>query len=232
MSNLPLYVSSIFILTVFLTVLIFYIAARKSKKTLIVLLGWLLVQGLISITGFYKATDSIPPRFSLLVLPPLIIIGILFLTANGKKYIDGLNIKMLTILHIIRIPVEIVLLWLSIYKLIPEIMTFQGRNFDVAAGLTAPLVFYFGFQKNKISSITILLWNILCIVLLLIIVSIAVLSAPFPFQQLGFNQPNIALLYFPYIWLPCCIVPLVLFSHLASIRQLLNRERSPKKIGI
>lgn len=25
------------------------------------------------------------------------------------------------------------------------------------------------------------------------------LSAPFPFQKLGFEQPNIALLYFPFV---------------------------------
>ena len=69
-----------------------------------------------------------------------------------------------------------------------------------------------------------LVWNILGLLLLLNIVVIAVLSAPFRFQLLGFEQPNIAILYFPFIWLPCCIVPLVLFSHLAAIRQLTRKK--------
>jgi hypothetical protein len=30
-------------------------------------------------------------------------------------------------------------------------------------------------------------------------------------------------LYLPYSWLPSIIVPLVLFSHLAAIRQLLKK---------
>jgi hypothetical protein len=42
-------------------------------------------------------------------------------------------------------------------------------------------------------------------------------------QQFAITQPNIAVQYFPFNWLPSVVVPLVLFSHLASIQQLLNR---------
>jgi hypothetical protein len=66
---------------------------------------------------------------------------------------------------------------------------------------------------------------VICLGLLINIVSNAILSAPFPFQQFAFDQPNIAVLYFPFIWLPCCVVPLVLLSHLAAIRQLSNYEK-------
>ncbi|HVF96549.1 MAG TPA: hypothetical protein VM871_04480, partial [Flavisolibacter sp.] len=38
----------------------------------------------------------------------------------------------------------------------------------------------------------------------------------------AFDQPNIAVLYFPFIWLPSFIVPVVLLSHLVCIRQLLK----------
>lgn len=225
MSNIPLSVSFIFILTTFLTILLFYQATSKSKATLFFLLAWITLQGIISLTGFYTLTSGTPPRFALLVVPPIILIIVLFTTPNGKKYMGGLNIKILTILHIVRIPVEMVLLWLSFHKVIPQIMTFEGNNFDIIAGITAPFIFYFGFQKIKISPVTILLWNFLCIGLLLNIVSIAVLSAPFSFQRFGFGQPNIAVLYFPYVWLPCCIVPLVLFSHLVSVRQLIRTKQ-------
>jgi hypothetical protein len=72
-----------------------------------------------------------------------------------------------------------------------------------------------------------LLWNFICLGLLVNIIVNAVLSAPFPFQQFGFSQPNIAVLYFPYVWLPCGIVPLVLLSHLAVIRQLSKKPAEP-----
>ena len=100
-------------------------------------------------------------------------------------------------------------------------MTFTGRNFDILAGLTAPLIAYFGIQKNKLSSKVILIWNFLSLALLINIVINAVLSAPFSFQQFAFDQPNIAVLYFPFVYLPGFIVPAVLFGHLVSIRRIL-----------
>jgi hypothetical protein len=101
-------------------------------------------------------------------------------------------------------------------------MTFEGRNFDIFSGLTAPVIYYSGFIKKRLGKNVILLWNFICLGLLINIVVNAILSAPFPFQMFAFDQPNIAILYFPFVWLPGCVVPLVLLSHLATIRQLLN----------
>jgi hypothetical protein len=61
--------------------------------------------------------------------------------------------------------------------------------------------------------------------LLINIVVNAALSAPSVVQQFAFEQPNIAILYFPFNLLPAVIVPLVLFSHLAAIRQLLRYKK-------
>lgn len=56
------------------------------------------------------------------------------------------------------------------------------------------------------------------ILFLLFIVSIAILSSPLPIQQLAFDQPNIALLIFPYTFLPTCVVPIVLMSHILLLK--------------
>lgn len=227
MDNLPAYISILFGLTTILTSWLFFKAAGGSKAALLIILIWLAVQAFIAMSGFYTVTDSIPPRFLLLVIPPLIGIAALFMTPKGRTFIDNLDLKTLTILHTIRIPVEIVLFFLFTYKTIPELMTFEGRNFDVLSGLSAPFVFYFAFIKKHLGNKIILIWNVICLLLLINIVSTAILSAPFPFQQFGFDQPNIAVLYFPFIWLPCCVVPLVLLSHLAAIRQLSNYRMKP-----
>jgi len=163
-----------------------------------------------------------PPRLALAVTPMFIGIALLFITANGKVFIDKLDAKTLTFLHVIRIPVELVLFGLFLEGKIPELMTFEGRNFDIIAGITAPFVWYFGFVKNKLSTKIILIWNFICLGLLLNIVINAILSAPFPIQQFAFDQPNIAVLYFPFVWLPGCVVPLVLLSHLVVIRRLIR----------
>ncbi len=225
MDSLPLYIGLVFSLTTLLTIYLFYFASNNSTTTIVILLSWIVLQAVISRTGFYTFTDGMPPRFLLLVLPPVLFIIGLFLTSQGRHYLDNLNASALTLLHIVRIPVELVLYWLFVYKIVPQLMTFEGRNFDILSGITAPFVFYFGFVKKQLSRNLLLIWNFICLALLINIVVNAVLSAPFPFQKFALDQPNIAILYFPFVWLPCCIVPLVLLSHLATIRLLLKQKK-------
>jgi hypothetical protein len=108
-------------------------------------------------------------------------------------------------------------------------MTFAGGNYDIISGLTAPVVYYFGFIKKSMSRGLMIGWNIICLGLLMNIVVRAILSTPSPFQQLALSQPNIAILHFPYIWLPSFIVPLVLFSHLINIRYLIRTVPHQKR---
>ena len=224
MEQIPNYLNIFFGLTTLFTIGIFYWAANHSKFTLIILLSWMILQFIIGTTGFYTITEGIPPRFLLLVLPPFIFIGVLFSTTNGRLFIDGLNLRILTMLHIVRIPVELVLYGLYVYKAVPELMTFEGRNYDIVSGLTVPIIYYLGFVKKRFNTRLLLIWNFICLGLLFNIVVHAVLSAPFPFQQLAFDQPNIAVLHAPFNGLPSCVVPLVLLSHLAAIRQLLRSK--------
>ena len=222
--NLPIVLNVLFIATTLLAVFLFYKATNRSGMTLIILFAWLIVQAAIALTGFYEVMTGFPPRFALLAGPAVLVIIIVFISAKGRAWLDGLDTKTLTLLHIVRIPVELTLYWLFLQKTVPQIMTFAGRNYDIIAGLTAPLVYYFGYIKNSFGKTALLVWNILCLGLLFNIVITAVLSAPTAFQQFGFEQPNTAILYFPFVWLPCCVVPLVLLAHLVCIRKLMMKK--------
>ena len=225
MSNIPIIISMLFVVTAFLTVWMFYKASGNSKPLLMGILAWMLFQATISLTGFYQISNSIPPRFLLLIGPGIIISILLFVTKWGKEFIDKLDLKTLTIMHSIRIPVEITLYFVYLTGLIPVLMTFEGNNFDIISGITAPLIFYFGFIIKKLNRTALLIWNILCSGLLLNVVVIALLSAQTPFQKLAFDQPNIGVTFFPFVWLPSVVVPIVLIGHLAAIRQLLKMNR-------
>ena len=220
MENLPFYIPVLFVITTLLSFFFVSKAFHFSKIAVTILAAWLLVQTVIASTGFYTNTFSLPPRFLLVIVPPFAAIMILFASAKGRKLIDSLPAGTLTLLHIVRLPVELVLLLLFIQKTIPVEMTFEGRNFDILSGISAPAVYYFGFVKGKLKPRFIIAWNILCMLLLVNIVVTAVLSVQFPFQQFGFDQPNIAVLNAPYVWLPCFIVPSVLFAHLVVLRQM------------
>lgn len=222
--GLPLYISVLFVVVTLITVYLFYRAAHLSDITFILLASWLMLQAVLSLKGFYAITDTFPPRFALLAAPAMIFIIILFITKKGRLYIDGLDVQQLTWLHAVRVPVEIILFALFSYKLIPGLMTFEGRNFDIFSGVTAPFVAWFGYEKRKLSRPIMLIWNFVCLALVLNVVINGMLSAPSRFQQFAFDQPNMAIMYFPFAWLPACIVPIVIFSHLVCIRRLLARS--------
>lgn len=224
MENLPFYISLVFGVTFLTAIVFFYKATHSSKTVLAVLIVWIIIQSIISLNGFYKTENTLPPRFALLLMQPIVLIMLLFITQKGRTFIDGLDIKLLTIIHIIRIPVELILLWLCTYKMVPELMTFEGRNFDILSGISAPIVYYFIFIQSKTSTNFLLIWNFICLFLVLNIAVNAVLSVPTPLQQFAFNQPNIALLEFPFTLLPSVLVPIVIFSHLVSIRQLFTKR--------
>lgn len=223
MNNLPYYINLVFIGTTLLTLWLFLRAVNYSKTSSSIVIIWTIFQSFMGLSGFYYNLDSFPPRFLLLIAPAILLIITLFNTGKGRAFIDKLSMEKLTLLHIIRIPVEIVLLWLFLQKKIPQLMTFEGRNFDILAGITAPIIYYLVFVKQNLSRKILLFWNFICLSLLLNIVINALLSAPLPFQQFAFEQPNIAILYFPFNLLPSVVVPLVLFAHLVVIRRLLKK---------
>lgn len=235
--NLPNYIAIIFGLTTLITLLFFYwtiknsrVEATRKKATLIVgiLVVWIVVQAFLTLKGFYNTNTNVSPPKLLLsgIAPPLVTMLLLFITSRGREFIDSLPLKNLTYINTVRVPVELVLLALFLNKAIPELLTFEGRNFDIFSGVTAPFVAWFGFTKGKLSRTVLLAWNFVCLALLLNVVVYALLSTPFPSQQFAFDQPNIAILYFPFSWLPTFVVPLVLFGHLTSIRQLI--AQTPK----
>jgi len=220
MATLPNYISAAFIITALLTLWVLCKAANYSKTVLAIALLWMALQAALGLQGFYKDTAGMPPRFMWLLFPPVLLItGVLI--RGDKTTTAKYDVKVLTLLHIMRIPVELILFGLYLHKVVPRVMTFEGRNFDMLCGLTAPFIYYFGYIKPVLNRKIILAWNVICLLLLINIVVLAVISAPLSFQRIAFDQPNVALLYFPFVWLPGFIVPVVLFAHLYTIRKLL-----------
>ena len=220
MKQLPVYVPLIFTLTVVLATWLFAKATRYNRSFVVLILLWIGLQSGLALLGFYEVVNPIPPRFPLLVVPPALAIIALFFTTKGRAFLDGLDMRTLTLFHVIRVPVELVLYWLFMAKAVPELMTFAGQNFDIISGLSAPIVYYVGFANNRINRPLLLGWNLVCLALVITIAVIGLLSGPTPFQQFAFEQPNIAISYFPFNLLPACLVPLVMLAHLATIRQL------------
>ena len=221
-NGLPIYISLTFGLTV-LTAIVWFTVAAGSRTFLLLAIGWAVVQSILGIAGFYHDTASMPPRIMLAgIFPALVVITITFLTKKGRTFIDGINLKTLTYFHTIRIPVEMVLLLLFQQGVMSRYITFEGTNFDIFSGVTASFAAYFAFRSPEVNKKLLLGWNIVCLLLLLNVVITAIFAIPSPFQKLSLEQPNLAVLYFPFNLLPALLVPMVFFGHLAAIRQLVK----------
>lgn len=207
--------SSAFITITLLSFALFYFGTGKDKRVLILSALWLFLVGIVSLSGYFTNTLVKPPRFLLILLGAIILSVILYKIVKKNQ----LNSSLLLAIHILRLPIELVLYQLYIERKVPVLMTFKGWNFDIFIGISAIiLLLYLLLSKNKLPKYFILAWNILGLFFLLFIVAIAILSSPLPLQKFAFDQPNIAVLHFPYVYLPAFVVPLVFLSHILTLR--------------
>ncbi len=170
----------------------------------------------LAASGFLLNTTALPPRYGIVLIPPILFLIYGVLPKQRAWAIANYDAGFGTLLHTVRVPVELSLYYLFLYKQVPELMTFEGRNFDILAGLTAPII-YLLHIKNKLSRTSLIIWNVVSLLLVTFILINGALSAELPFQQFAFDQPNVAMKYAPYVLLPGLIVPMVMYTHLIAI---------------
>jgi len=232
LNDIPLTVSTIFLLICGIT-LVFFLkillaplkASGRHKMAWGIGIGmmvWLGLQGLLAQQQFYLASFDLPPRALVALLPPMLLIVGLLIFLWRSEYFKQLSLKSMTYIQVFRLPLEFfVLSGLATAGYIPHVMTYYGRNPDIWVGLTAPIIAYLYFSKKWVSWKVLLGWHVLSLLLLINITSHAILSMPYPFQQVGLEQPNIGVFHFPYIWLPTLLVGVGYFCHIIAIHKLL-----------
>ncbi len=216
---LPHWINILFLATFFLTIIFFHFANGKPIKLTITILLWSAVQSLLAYLGFYQDMSLMPPRFVLVLFPATLAIVYGLMPAQRNWLSVKRNSLLSTFSHVVRLPVEIVLYALFMHEMIPELMTFEGRNFDIIMGLSAPVIGLL-LLKNSAPKKLLLTWNVIGLVLVLFILTNGILSTELPFQQFAFHQPNKAVSFFPFILLPATIVPIVVWTHLSDIYKL------------
>ncbi len=207
----------IFISITLLCFVLFYLGTSRDKRVLYFFAFWIIGIGILSYTGFFQYTEGLPPRMIWMIIPSLFYIIYFY----RKIDISQIKLAFLLSIHILRLPVELVLYQLFLQGKVPIIMTYRGWNLDILVGISAILLLlYLMVAKVRLNPLLFKVWNIIGLVFLSIIVITAILSAPSPFQQFAFEQPNVGILAFPYTLLPAVVVPIVLLSHLLSLASL------------
>ncbi|WP_405410476.1 hypothetical protein [Maribacter sp. Asnod1-A12] len=205
---------ALFLLISLLSLLLFYYGTGKNKRLVFTFSTWQIVIGALSITQVFKNKP-------ILFIIPIIVTTTIIIW--GYRKVDNRKIekKYLLATHILRIPVELILYQLFLDGKIPKLMTFEGWNFDILIGISALIILaYQIIRKKKLNRHFYTIWNLVGILFLITIVIFAILSAPLPIQRLAFNQPNIAVLEFPFCFLPTCVVPLIFISHFIQLKSI------------
>lgn len=196
--------------------------ARQSKflnTFLGISIGWAVVISTLSLTGITGRFDIFPFNIGPILLVPLIIIIVFTFSKTLAEVLRNIEPCKIIRLQVFRVFVEILLWMFFIQNILPVQMTFEGRNFDILAGLTAPVIGYLAY-RNKLSTTVLIIWNLVCFGLLINIVAIAILSMPTPFRYFMNEPSNTIVTVFPIIWLPAFLVPLAYMLHFISLRQL------------
>jgi hypothetical protein len=201
------------------------------NRLITALLIWGVFVSLWSLAGKMSDFSIFPFNLMPVILVPLIM-AVVFISSKAV----GEALYLIPPANLIRLQsfrffVEVFLWMLFLNNLLPVQMTFEGRNLDILAGLSAPLIAWL-CSRGKISRTGIVIWNILCLGLLLNIVITAILSTPSPWR-LFMNEPaNYIVTWFPISWLPGFLVPLAYYLHFISLKQMFQSKHigSPAKV--
>lgn len=194
------------------------VSAKAFRNMTIAFVGWGIFLSIWSISGMAGRFDLFPLNMApVLVVPFVSIIIFTFLPAT-RRALAQIEPRSIARLQVFRVFVELLLWALFVQNLLPVQMTFEGRNFDVISGLTAPVAALL-FVRSKWAMA---IWNLLCLGLLINIVTVAIMSMPGPLRVFQNEPANTIVAEFPFILLPGMLVPLAYGLSFLSLRQIFS----------
>ncbi len=198
---------------------------KTTMKVFLVMFFWLSFLKIISGMNFIHDYQSMPPRIFIAPLGCIIAIIALAFSKQFSEFLKKVPLHWLIYIQAFRIVMELILFGLAEKGVIHQRMTFEGMNFDILAGISA-IAIGFLIKRNNISKTGLIIWNIVCIGLLINIVSIAALSTPYPFSIFKDEPVNTVIFYYPFIWLPGFVAPYALAMHVFTIKKVLGDKKS------
>lgn len=209
-----------YLIWVFLSVFVPYLFVTATSKNLasLVFVLWLCVSGIVASEGMIRDFSSTPPQFAFVIGPTFAMMFVLMFLPRFKSRSRNIPIEKLIGYQWYRFPLEVMLFLLASSHIAPIEMTFEGWNFDIVLGLTAPVVAWMVVNK-KISTSLANMWNVLGIGTVTAVALTGIFSAPTQFQQIFTNPSNTFIVSFPFVWLATAAVPMALLGHAYAIRR-------------
>ncbi|MGC4089610.1 MAG: hypothetical protein QM756_17330 [Polyangiaceae bacterium] len=204
--------------------------ARKRRRSFAALGGvaWLALSGAVAASGALMRFDFKPPPLMLLMATMLLLAFGLGFSRIGAE-LSRLPLAVLVGWQAFRLPLELVMHHAASIDLMPSVMSYSGRNFDIVSGGTA-LLLSVALLRVQVPSAVVLAWQLLSCALLLNIIVVAVAATPL-FAAFGEQQLNTWVCHFPYVWLPAVMVGSAILGHVVVARRLWALRR-PQSDGL
>ncbi len=205
--------------------------AETARATLLMAAGtaaWMGLTWVVAERGIFRQWDRIPPSAAVLVLLIVLISARLSMGGVGRRLSEHIPLWILVGIQGFRFPLELAMHTMADRGIMPEQMSYTGRNFDIVTGITAIAVAAL-VATNRAGRSLVLIWNIMGIALLVNIVGVALLSTPI-FALFGPDRLNIWITYPPFVWLPAVMVLAALTGHLVIFRAVTRTRRADRAV--
>lgn len=197
---------------------------RALRLTCAVAAVWMVVTWAAAESGVLRQWDATPPPFALLVAGIVGLAVAMAFTGYGTRIARGLPLWTLVAVQGFRLPLELAMHAMYERGVMPVQMSYSGRNFDIVTGGTALVVAWL-VATGRGGRRLVLAWNVLGLILLVNVVTIAILSTP-RFRYFGDDRLNVWITYPPFVWLPAVMVLAALAGHLIVFRAVALRKHT------
>ena len=186
---------------------------------------WISLALVLAASGVLEQWERRPPPFIMVVVSIAVLGVVIARSSIGDRLSRGLALASLVGLQAFRLPLELLMHQTTLAGVMPEQMTYSGRNFDIITGITAVLLATW-LRTGRPPKSVVLGWNLIGLLLLANIVAVAVLSTP-QFAVFGAapERLNTFVARAPYVLLPAVMVLAAWAGHLVVFRALADPER-------
>lgn len=194
---------------------IFSALLMASRKSAVFFSALILIFGLI-------VWSDVPRQYLFPAMPLLfasiIVLSIGFAFSNlGLSLGIALPLWVLIGFQAFRLPLELILHQWAEIGTVPPTMTWSGQNIDIISGIVAALSAPFVERSKSVAWIA----NTVGTVLLLNVLRVVVMSAPFPFSW-PLERPLVLIAFMPYALIGPLFVAPAIIGHLIAFRVLLR----------
>jgi hypothetical protein len=195
---------------------------RVALVTGIAAIAWLAAAWVVGDSGILREWDRTPPPIVLFVLAITSTAIAIAFSPYGRRLTVFLPLWALVGIQAFRLPLELAMHQMFERGVMPQQMSYSGRNFDIVTGVTAIVVALL-VASGRGGHRLVFAWNVLGSWLLLNIVVVAILSTP-RFRYFGDHNLNVWVTYPPFVWLPAVMVLAAMAGHLMIFRALLTEQ--------